>query len=114
MINDPLFIKTKNDLISWRAQKSYSSQKIPDNLKTNIIQLLNKYPRAILTQKLNLSASTMAAFVVRKSYDEKVLTTQNSTGPIFHQMPSLNIESRIQNILFEFEIPGKLTLRLFK
>lgn len=119
MVNDPLFIKTKQELLNWKKQKKFKGQKTPDSIKDQIKALLEKYPRAEVTQNLELAASTIATFVnktSKRSYRKngsKVRPTEH-TPNIFQQIPAKLIENKVSLLKFEIELPGKFMLRLFK
>lgn len=49
----------------WRAQKKCASEKMPDTLRTQILEMLAKYPQSTVAQALRLSNSTI--FSLRKT-----------------------------------------------
>jgi hypothetical protein len=120
MINNPLFIKTKQELLNWKKQKKYQGEKIPDGLKDQIKTLLKKYPRPKVTQGLDFSASTIATLLNKtpRKYSKKdysqIKSSNVDTPNIFHQIPTKLIESKTSLLSFEVELPGKFILRLFK
>jgi hypothetical protein len=91
MKDNPLFIKTKQELLNWKKQKKYQGEKIPDLLKDHIKILLENYPRAQVTYELGL-------------------TTSN----IFQQIPTKISDDKVSILRFEIEVPGKFTMRIFQ
>ncbi|MFA6119704.1 MAG: hypothetical protein WC688_07310 [Parachlamydiales bacterium] len=120
MVNDPLFIKTKHEILNWKKHKQFKGQKIPNDLRDQIKILLAKYPRSKITQGLELSASTIATLINRtakksiRKKTSKIKYNNDALPSVFHQIPAKTIENKVALLSFEIEFPGKFILRLFK
>ena len=119
MINDPLFLKTQQELIKWRAHKKFKGQKITDTIKDQIKLLLEKYPRSEVSKNLEIAASTITTFIKKDSkraYRKKNFNVipSDSTPNIFQQITPKIVEKSTSLLKFEIELPGKFMMRLFK
>jgi len=45
----------------WRAQKKYASEKIPDALRSQLLEIMAKYPHRSVAHALRLSSDTVLA-----------------------------------------------------
>jgi hypothetical protein len=57
----PTLAETAQAMKQWRAQKKHSSEKMPDKLRSQIIDMLAKYQHSTVAQALRLSNSTIFA-----------------------------------------------------
>ena len=111
MLNDPLFIKTQNELIHWRENKKSPQDHIPASIKDNIRKLNLNYSKAQLRSKLDLSGCSLN-FLNSSRLQTKNLKIETAH---FIEMPSSQLisekkpTSKIEPIL-----PMGITLRIFQ
>ncbi|MBC7429687.1 MAG: hypothetical protein H7336_13810 [Bacteriovorax sp.] len=87
MLNDPLFIKTQNELLHWRENKKSPRDHIPTSIKDNIRELNSNYSKAQLRSKLDLSGCSLNFLNSNKLQNKKPQNETASFVEISHKKP---------------------------
>ena len=112
MLNDPLFIKTQNDLREWRANRKSPHVHIPESIKENIKKLNLQYSKTMLRSRLDLGGSTLNFLTGSKSPAKE---PQKNTAN-FIEIPSKPIIPIKEKVIskIELELPMGITLRIYQ
>jgi hypothetical protein len=112
MLNDPLFIKTRIELQTWRENKKSPKDHIPVSIKDNIRKLNLNYTKAQLRSKLDLSGCSLNFLTSSQPLTKKVqLETANfvEISPLKIPVAEKKTASKIELVL-----PMGITLRIFQ
>jgi hypothetical protein len=112
MLNDPLFIKTQNELQEWRANKKSPHVHIPEAIKDNIRKLNQKYSKAALRSKLELGGSTLN-FLSGNKLQLKEMKDNTANFIDISPKSTVAIKEKIFSKL-ELELPMGITLRIYQ
>ena len=112
MLNDPLFIKTQNDLREWRANKKSPRAHIPETIKENIKKLNLQYSKAKLRSKLDLSGSSLHFLSGGKSQIQVLKEDTANFIEISPKPMAVAKEKVISKI--ELDLPMGITLRIYQ
>lgn len=112
MFNDPLFIKTQNDLQEWRANKKSARDHIPESIKDNIRKLNLNYSKAQLRSRLDLGGSLLHFISGRKPQVKKL--QENTAGFIeISPKPAAATKEKVISKI-ELDLPMGITLRIYQ
>lgn len=112
MLNDPLFIKTQNELQEWRANKKSPHVHIPEAIKDNIRKLNLKYSKTALRSKLDIGGSTLNFLSGSKPQIKEL--QQNSVNFVeIHSKPIVPIKEKVISRI-ELDLPMGITLRIYQ
>jgi len=112
MLNDPLFIKTQNDLREWRANRKSPHVHIPEPIKENIKKLNLQYSKTMLRSRLDLGGSTLNFLSGSKSPP----TQPQKNSANFIEIPSKPIIPIKEKVIskIELDLPMGITLRIYQ
>ena len=110
MLNDPLYIKTQNELRKWRENKKSPREHIPVSIKDNIRKLNFQYPKSKLRSSLDLSGCSLSFLNSSKPQTEKLQETAH-----FVELPAkpINIEKDKAPSRIEIDLPMNISLRIY-
>lgn len=112
MLNDPLFIKTQNELRHWRENKKSPRDHIPTSIKDNIRELNLNYSKAQLRSKLDLSGCSLNFLNSSKPQNKK---TPNETANFVEiSQPQILSGNKKTSSKIELILPMGITLRIFQ
>lgn len=112
MLNDPLFLKTQNELRHWRENKKSPRDHIPVSIKDNIRKLNSLYSKAQLRSKLDLSGCSLSFLNGGKPLSKKL---QIETANFVEISPSQTLLSdKNSPPKIELVLPMGITLRIFQ
>jgi hypothetical protein len=80
-------------LANWRAQKKHRGEKMPAILRSQLVQILAKYPKATIAKTLNLSNSTIYTLTRVKAKNIQKQKVENSMPDIDFIPVKLNTQS---------------------
>ena len=112
MLNDPLFIKTQNDLREWRANKKSPRAHIPEAIKENIKKLNLQYSKAKLRSKLDLSGSSLH-FLSGGKPQTKELRENIANFIEISPKPMAAVKEKLISRI-ELDLPMGITLRIYQ
>ena len=101
--NTPTLAETAQAMKQWRAQKKHNNEKMPDKLRSQIIDMLTKYQQSTVAQALRLSNSTIFALRQRQNNNSpKAAATQPRQQAdvdfITFQLPDITQQSSLSDI----------------
>ena len=110
MFNDPLYIKTQNELRKWRENKKSPGEHIPLSIKDNIRKLNLQYTKSKLRSSLDLSGCSLSFLNSNKPQAEKLLDTAH-----FIELPTrpINVEKEKAPSRIEIDLPMNISLRIY-
>lgn len=109
MLNDPLFIKTQNELRHWRENKKSARDHIPISVKDNIRKLNLQYSKSKLRSSLDLSGCSLN-FLTESTPQIKLQEKAH-----FVELPlksKIDEQERMPKKI-ELDLPMNITLRIF-
>jgi len=112
MLNDPLFIKTQNELQQWRENKKSPRDHIPMSVKDNIRKLNLQYSKAKLRSKLELSGCSLSFLSSSKPQMKKLENEAATFIEISPKQAFAAVEKLPSKI--ELILPMGITLRIFQ
>jgi len=112
LLNDPLFIKTQNDLRDWRANKKSPRSHIPESIKENIKKLNLQYSKAKLRSKLDLSGSSLH-FLSGGKPQAKELSENTANFIEISPKPTTAVKEKLFSKI-ELDLPMGITLRIYQ
>jgi hypothetical protein len=112
MLNDPLFIKTQNELRHWRENKKSPRDHIPISIKDNIRKLNLNYSKAQLRSKLDLSGCSLI-FLNGGKPQPKKLQVETANFVEISQPQKLSADKKSSSKI-ELILPMGITLRIFQ
>lgn len=112
MLNDPLFIKTQNELQEWRTNKKSPHVHIPEAIKDNIRKLNLKYSKTALRSKLDIGGSTLNFLNGSKPQVKELPQKSVSFVEISQKSAVATKEKLISKI--ELDLPMGITLRIYQ
>ena len=112
MLNDPLFIKTQNELQEWRAKKKSVRDHIPESIKDNIRKLNLNYSKAQLRSRLDLGGSSLH-FISGKKPQVKKLQEKTANFIELSPKPTAVTKEKVISKI-ELDLPMGITLRIYQ
>jgi hypothetical protein len=106
MLNDPLFLQTKNQIESWRKTKKHIREPIPEEIKQNITDLSKVYPVNKLGTALKLGACSQR-FLRSSKKPKKEIAQFVELSHVTHKK-EVTDQKRI-----ELDLPMGMTMRIF-
>lgn len=110
MLNDPLFLSTKDKIESWRKNKKHIREKIPQEIRQNISTLSRVYPASKLGTALKIGSCSQRYLhdVARPS---KKPLKDIAQFVEFSPIANKNVTPDQKKI--ELDLPMGMTLRIF-
>ncbi|MEI7488009.1 MAG: hypothetical protein WCJ72_11490 [Chryseobacterium sp.] len=112
MLNDPLFIKTQNELRHWRENKKSPRDHIPISIKDNIRKLNLNYSKAQLRSKLDLSGCSLN-FLNGGKPQPKKLQVETANFVEISPPQTFSADKKLSSKI-ELILPMGITLRIFQ
>jgi hypothetical protein len=112
MLNDPLFIKTQNDLREWRTNRKSPHVHIPETIKDNIRKLNLQYSKTALRSRLDLGGSSLN-FLSESKPQIKELPKNNANFIEIPSKPIVPIKEKVVSRI-ELDLPMGITLRIYQ
>lgn len=86
--NTPTLAETAQAMKQWRIQKKSANEKMPAKLRSQIIDMLAKYPQSTVAQALHLSNSTIFSLRQMQNNESlKTITPQSQPQEEVHFVP---------------------------
>lgn len=112
MLNDPLFVKTQNELRHWRENKKSPRDHIPTSIKDNIRELNLNYSKAQLRSKLDLSGCSLNFLNGGKPQNKKL--PDNSANFVEISQAQILADNKKPSSKIELILPMGITLRIIQ
>jgi hypothetical protein len=110
MLNDPLFIKTQNELKNWRENKKSPRDHIPIFIKDNIRKLNLQYSKSKLRSSLDLSGCSLNFLKESKPRIKKLQEPAHFIE--LSPKPTVAAKEKTSSKI-ELDLPMGITLRIF-
>jgi hypothetical protein len=113
VLNDPLFLQTKNKIESWRKTKKHLREAIPEDIKKDISDLAQTYPAYKIGSALKLGECSLRYLNGKTKKTKKIFKLKKNVAEFVEVSPLISKKIVNEPKKIELDLPMGMTLRIF-